>query len=199
MPTLPPLTPLMILWINLVTNGLPALALGVDPPDPTQMSEPPRKANTGPPRRARVSRDRRSSARGWARARSLCYLWPWPYDAVPEGAVGARSIAFSLLALSPALPRVQLPLGDRVVLLAAPDPSARARHRVRAQPRRSTSSRCSFPTLRPVFRTYPMGVYEWVVLLALSASIIPAIEILKWVQRRGMFADSLGPMSRRGS
>ena len=31
--TWPPLTPLMILWINLVTNGLPALALGVDPPD----------------------------------------------------------------------------------------------------------------------------------------------------------------------
>ena len=43
----PPLTPLMILWINLVTNGLPALALGIDPPDPTQMTEPPRKANTG--------------------------------------------------------------------------------------------------------------------------------------------------------
>src|SRR5678815_2249423 len=38
----PPLTPLMILWINLVTNGLPALALGVDPPDPHLMEEPPR-------------------------------------------------------------------------------------------------------------------------------------------------------------
>ncbi|MGH7295493.1 MAG: cation-translocating P-type ATPase, partial [Polyangiaceae bacterium] len=41
--SLDPLTPLMILWINLVTNGLPALALGVDPPDPMQMQEPPRK------------------------------------------------------------------------------------------------------------------------------------------------------------
>jgi P-type Ca2+ transporter type 2C len=39
----PPLTPLMILWINLVTNGLPALALGVDTPDPGMMKEPPRK------------------------------------------------------------------------------------------------------------------------------------------------------------
>ncbi|HRI72102.1 MAG TPA: HAD-IC family P-type ATPase, partial [Polyangium sp.] len=38
----PPLTPLMILWINLVTNGLPALALGIDPPDPGLMRETPR-------------------------------------------------------------------------------------------------------------------------------------------------------------
>src|SRR5262249_3946271 len=36
-----PLTPLMILWINLVTNGLPALALGIDPPDQAQMREAP--------------------------------------------------------------------------------------------------------------------------------------------------------------
>src|SRR4030095_16569745 len=43
----PPLTPLMILWINLVTNGLPALALGVDPPDPQLMREEPRPTNAG--------------------------------------------------------------------------------------------------------------------------------------------------------
>src|SRR6185369_5557044 len=43
----PPLTPLMILWINLVTNGLPALALGVDPPSAHLMKEPPRRADEG--------------------------------------------------------------------------------------------------------------------------------------------------------
>ncbi len=39
----PPLTALQILWINLVTNGLPALALGIDPPEPGQMREAPRR------------------------------------------------------------------------------------------------------------------------------------------------------------
>src|SRR5262249_382271 len=39
-----PLTPIQILWINLITNGLPALALGVDPKDADQMSSPPRRA-----------------------------------------------------------------------------------------------------------------------------------------------------------
>ncbi|MBE3596387.1 MAG: cation-translocating P-type ATPase [Hydrogenibacillus sp.] len=37
-----PLTPLMILWINLVTDGLPALALGLDGMERDLMKQPPR-------------------------------------------------------------------------------------------------------------------------------------------------------------
>ena len=37
-----PLVPAQILWINLVTDGLPALALGVDPPERDVMDHPPR-------------------------------------------------------------------------------------------------------------------------------------------------------------
>jgi Ca2+-transporting ATPase len=43
-----PLLATQILWINLVTDGAPALALGLDPPDPERMREPPR------PRRERA-------------------------------------------------------------------------------------------------------------------------------------------------
>jgi P-type Ca2+ transporter type 2C len=38
------LLPLQLLWINLVTDGLPALALGVDPSEPGVMDRPPRAA-----------------------------------------------------------------------------------------------------------------------------------------------------------
>ncbi len=44
---LPGLSPLMLLWINLVTNGLPALALGVDPAEPGQMKRGPRPPDQG--------------------------------------------------------------------------------------------------------------------------------------------------------
>jgi Ca2+-transporting ATPase len=42
-----PLLATQILWINLVSDGAPALALGVDPVDPGVMTEPPRTRGEG--------------------------------------------------------------------------------------------------------------------------------------------------------
>jgi Ca2+-transporting ATPase len=189
-----PLTPLMILWINLVTNGLPALALGIDPPDPAQMLEPPRPAGAG-----------LLGARAylgiavvgvWMGACGIaCYLWPWP---IQDASIGyyARAIAFSLLALSPLFhafncrsltislfrqrPFLSVPLLLGVGVSAAI-------HLVAVV----------VPSLRPVFRTFAMSSYQWVVMLALSASIIPAIELLKLLQRLRIVGRDLEPMSMR--
>jgi len=177
---LKPLTPLMILWINLVTNGLPALALGVDPPDPNQMREPPRQRTAG----LLGTRDWLGIAfvGAWMGATAMvCYLLPAGTGG-PLAVKHARAIAFSLLAFSPLLHafncrsatisifalRPLFPLA----LLAAVFVSAGI-HLVAVL----------VPSLRPVFQTFPMNVTEWGMLLLLSASIIPAVEVLKVIQR----------------
>ena len=48
-----PLAAIQILWINLVTDGLPALALGMEPPERDIMTRPPR-----PPLEAVITRER---------------------------------------------------------------------------------------------------------------------------------------------
>jgi Ca2+-transporting ATPase len=173
---LPPLTPLMILWINLVTNGLPALALGVDVPDPTQMREPPRRSTSG----LLTGRDWLGMAAvgGWMGGTAMiAYLAPLR-SMDPLAGVHGRAIAFSLLALSPLFhafncrsatasifklrPVLPLTLVGAVVLSAGIHLTA-----------------VVVPALRPVFRTFSMSGSEWTILLALSASIIPAIELLK--------------------
>jgi Ca2+-transporting ATPase len=42
-----PLLATQILWINLITDGAPALALGLDPSDPDVMRQPPRPVGSG--------------------------------------------------------------------------------------------------------------------------------------------------------
>jgi Ca2+-transporting ATPase len=79
-----PLTPLQLLWLNMLTDVVPALALAVEPADPRAMDRPPRDPNAalfGPPDYRRLGR----SAAGMAAAS----LAGWVYGA----ARGAPSAA----------------------------------------------------------------------------------------------------------
>jgi Ca2+-transporting ATPase len=196
---LKPLTPLQILWINLVTNGLPALALGVDPPDPTQMREPPRKRSEGLMR----TRDWLGIAfvGVWmGGAAMVCYLVPLNPDD-PLAVKHSRAIAFSLLALSPLLHALNCrsstasflslrPILPRALVIAVL--LSAGIHLVAIL----------IPGLRPVFQTYAMDADEWTLLLLLSLSIIPAVEAVKFLQRSLAKSPAveafLGPASRRG-
>ncbi|MFO0759762.1 MAG: cation-translocating P-type ATPase [Byssovorax sp.] len=189
----PPLTPLMILWINLVTNGLPALALGVDPPDNNLMKESPRKNDEG----LLVRRDYIGMAFVGA-VMGLCAvaLYAMAVQTDEESLLHTRAVAFSLLALSPLFhawscrspirslfasrPLVSLPLLVAVIASAAIHLVA-----------------ILVPALRPVFRTYPMSSEEWLILLGLAALIIPAVELAKVFYRAVRPAEPESPVSIR--
>ena len=195
-PSMKGLRPLMILWINLVTNGLPALALGVDPPDPTQMMEPPRKSTSS----LLGSREYLGIAVVGVLMGGLaiaCYMWPWQVESriLPDF---ARAMAFSLLALSPLFHALNCRSATSSIFVMKPFlpmtlllgiAVSAAIHLVAIL----------VPSLREVFQTYALTGTEWLVLLALSASIIPMIEVLKVLQRVGIVGKDLGPMSRRAS
>jgi Ca2+-transporting ATPase len=155
------------------------------------MMEPPRKAKSG----LLTARDYWGivAVGVWMGGAALaCYLWPWAEGGEPV-LHRARAIAFSLLALSPLFhgfncrspvvsivrmkPLVSKPLVAAVVLSAAI-------HLVAVL----------VPALRPIFRTYPMAISEWEVMLLLSASIIPFVEAFKLFQR--LFSASEKPVVR---
>ena len=186
----------MILWINLVTNGLPALALGVDPPDPTQMREPPRQPQRGPARRARVPRRSRSSGVWMGGAAIVCYLWPLRARRPARDRARARDRVLAARA-QPPLPRLQLPLERR----------RRSSRQRRSCPWRSSAPSCVSAAIHLVAVLVPAsapcsGPSRWTrasgaLLLALSASIIPAVELAEAgpaARRRGPAAGkALGP------
>ena len=188
------LRPLMILWINLVTNGLPALALGIDPPDPTQMMEPPRKASVG----LLGARDYLGIATVGVLMGGLaigCYFWPWTLPGVDRFEYG-RAVAFSLLALSPLFHALNCRSATLSIFAMRPlVPVALIASMVVSAAIHLVS--VLVPSLREVFKTYSLSGTEWLVLIALSASIVPMIELLKVLQRMGVVGKDLGPMSRR--
>jgi len=202
LPGFAPLTPLMILWINLVTNGLPALALGIDPPDASQMLEAPRPSSSG----LLGKREYLGilAVGIWMGAAALfAYEWRWQpgtlgflshYQASHTGQAG-RAVAFSLLALSPLFHAANCRSATASVLTLRPLVS---RPLVVAVALSAAIHLVVFiPGLQPIFRTFSMDLGEWVFLLVLSVSIIPAVEVWKLLQRRRLLGAGLAPSTRR--
>ena len=172
------LTPLMILWINLVTNGLPALALGVDPPDARQMFEAPRKVDEP---LLDLSDYAGIAFVGGVMALMAIAMYAVPPAGHDEHAEGLRAFAFSVLALAPLWHAwsCRSPVasifrrGVPIRVLAAACAVSACIH----------LSAILVPPLRPVFHTFPLSWLDAAHLLGLSVAVVPAVELAKAVRR----------------
>ena len=92
-----PLTPIQLLWLNLVTDGAPALALGLEKGDPDIMSRPPR-----PPKEPVINREMLTGIIVQAIVMTTAVLLAFIYGLkrFPNNLVAAQTIAFTTLVVS---------------------------------------------------------------------------------------------------
>jgi Ca2+-transporting ATPase len=93
-----PLMPIQILWINLVTDGLPALALVMDPTDPDVLKRPPRPAQEAILARRQW---RQVLLTGLLESSVVLAVFVWALET--RGVGQARSFAFTVLVFAEVL------------------------------------------------------------------------------------------------
>jgi len=87
--------PAQLLWINLVTDGATALALGLEKEEPDAMTRPPRRLGA-----AILDRPAVMVCMGLGLALSAATLWFFQAG-LPQGTSAAQTMAFTALALFP--------------------------------------------------------------------------------------------------
>ncbi len=176
-----PLSAVQILYVNLATDGLPALALAVDPPEEDLMQRPPRDPRTGIFTRPVVLLMLVGGL--WSTLVNLS-LFVWALNSgrsVQEAmtmtfvslvliqffkAYNFRSDRHSVLRHPFANKWLNLAIIWELVLLALI---------------------IYVPILERTFGTYGLTLTDWFIILAASFTVSPVLEFAKWMERRGWF------------
>jgi P-type Ca2+ transporter type 2C len=182
-----PLIALQILWVNLTTDGLPALALGVDPKAPDIMSRPPRPPEEGVFTRAVIYL--MAIIAGY-KTLLIVPLFAYYYLYNPDGdsqavivleraqtmvfvtlvlaelvnAFNCRSVRLSLFKVGPFANRFLV--GAALLSLAM------------------TVAVVQYVPLARKFHTVPLNWQDWSLAIGLSLSLVPVVELTKLVLRR---------------
>ncbi|HEX7006688.1 MAG TPA: cation-translocating P-type ATPase [Alphaproteobacteria bacterium] len=169
-----PLLPIHILWVNLVTDGLPALAMAVEPAEGDVMKRPPRSPNEG------IFTRRMWQHMLWVGLLiSGVTLFAQSY-AIEAGSANWQTMAFTVLTLSQ-IGQVLAIRSERVSVfrqgLFSNAPMLGAVVLVFLL----QLTIIYVPPLNPIFDTAPLTLRELLFCLALSAIPFAAIEIEKWL------------------
>jgi Ca2+-transporting ATPase len=175
-----PLTAIQLLWLNLITDGAPALALGLEKGDPDTMDQPPR-----PPQEPIINRPMRLGIGIQTVAITTVTLTAYfvGLRAHPDAPQYAETMAFVTLSFSELL-RAFTARSERYPLLKIGLFSNRTMFYAVTASFFLLLAVVYIPFLQPAFNTVPLGIAQWELVLPLL--FIPAVvaEITKWATNR---------------
>ena len=176
-----PLSAVQILYVNLATDGLPALALAVDPAGPDLMRRPPRDPRRGIFTRPVVTLMLIGGA--WSSLVNLS-LFSWAL-ASGRGSSEAMTMTFVSLVLVEFFKAYNF-RSDRHSVLVHPFANGWLNLAVLWE-LFLLQLIVYLPYLHRPFGTFPLTTRDWGAILLCSASIFPVLELAKWLLRRGHF------------
>jgi Ca2+-transporting ATPase len=175
-----PLLPIQILWMNLVTDGIPALALAVDPKAPDLMKQPPRR-----PEARLLDGGRLLAIGGEGLMLGIIALAAFSYSlyGLHQELPQARTVAFTVMVVAQLVHAFncrserwslfQLGIGTNRALVWAVIASLAVQIAV-----------LTVPVMAAVFKVAPVPIEDWALMGAMGALPFVMMEAIKGLRRR---------------
>ena len=178
-----PLTAVQILYVNLATDGLPALALAVDPPEPGLMRRKPRNPRTGIFTRPVVTLLLVGGV--WSMVVNLG-LFAWAINS-GRSIEEAMTMTFVSLVLIQFFKAYNF-RSDRQSVLNRPFANKWLNISIVWELVLLVLI-VYLPFLHSAFTTYSLPLMDWVIVVILAFTVSPVLELAKWMERRGWFGE----------
>jgi Ca2+-transporting ATPase len=178
-----PLTAIQILYVNLATDGLPALALAVDPPESDLMRRPPRDPRTGIFTRPVVTLMLVGGL--WSALINLG-LFVWALNS-GRGVQEAMTLTFVSLVLIQFFKAYNF-RSDRHSVLQGTFSNKWLNIAI-VWELFMLALILYVPLLERTFGTVGLPLNDWLIIIAAAFTLSPVLEAAKWMERRGWFGE----------
>ena len=176
-----PLSAVQILYVNLATDGLPALALAVDPPEADLMRRKPRNPRTGIFTRPVVTLMVVGGL--WSALVNLgLYAWALSSGRSLEEAMTMTFVSLVLIQFFKAYNF----RSDRLSVFVRPFANKWLNWAILWEVVLLVII-IYVPFLHDAFGTYYLPLVDWAIVILLALTISPVLELAKWMERRGWF------------